>query len=147
MVTSKNNRGKTIKHTSKEEIEEAIITSNERKYHQTEGGSQLLDPPFISKLGKHGEGLETENVLNGDFVFPPNTSDATKDFLNACKIHPLTETTTDSGNLRKKYKATLHSWKIRREKTCSYNQHIGHYKVAMKDKFLSCFFFREEKYQ
>ena len=116
MVTSKNNRGKTIKHTSKEEIEEAIITSNERKYHQTEGGSQLLDPPFISKLGKHGEGLETENVLNGDFVFPPNTSDATKDFLNACKIHPLTETTTDSGNLRKKYKATLHSWKIRREK-------------------------------
>ena len=44
-----------MEYTSKISIETAVINEIERKYHQTEGGSQLLQEYFISDLGNFGE--------------------------------------------------------------------------------------------
>jgi len=41
--------------TGKDGVEKAIIKSNERKYHQTEGGSQLLEPFLMRDIGTFGE--------------------------------------------------------------------------------------------
>lgn len=37
-------------------METVIATSNEAKYHATEGGSQLHQKEFIDKLGTYGDG-------------------------------------------------------------------------------------------
>jgi hypothetical protein len=57
--------------TTKTEIEAAIIEENEKKYHQTEGTSQITSPLLLPLLGKHGEGPAIDQILNGTFNPPP----------------------------------------------------------------------------
>ena len=139
------NDGEVILHTDKEAIEKVISQVNENKYHQTEGGSQLLDKEFIERLGLHGEGPEVKDVLQGHFNFPPSTSPATKEFLQACqRPSSMTDILADSNPVRR-FNEFINSWKLRKEKTTSYNQHIGHYKACMKHPFLNwCLFLRHE---
>lgn len=83
----------------------------------------------MDKLGKYGEGPEVDEVLNGSFEFPPNTSQATKDFIQHCKgVEQLPP--PDLHNVRASFLAYVKAWKLRKEKTNSANQHMGHYKAG-----------------
>ena len=129
--------GNSIKYTEKEDIEKALCTVNEAKYHQTEGGSQLLQKEFMDLLGTHGEGPEVNNVLEGTFSYPLNTSEATKDFLQACRRPDNIKDIPSEKNPVQRFNAFVKSWKIRKERTISANQHIGHYKACMTHPFLN----------
>ena len=129
--------GTTVQYTNKKEIEEALCQVNEAKYHQTEGGSQLLQPDFVELLGRHGEGPEVNKVLNGTFQYPPQTTDATKDFLRACQRPANMTDIPQKDNPVDRFNAFVKSWKIRKERTVSANQHIGHYKACMSHPFLN----------
>ena len=120
-----------------------ILSTNESKYHQTEGcGSQLMDDDFVNLFGSHGEGPRVIDViLLGDVDLPAHTSEATRDFLNACKSD-LTSFPAPLTNIAVRFNNHRSSWKIRKEKSLSYNEHIGHYKAIMKDDFLSWLFFQ-----
>ena len=48
--------GETVEYHKREDMENVIAISNESKWHQTEGGSQLLTKKTVSKLGNYGEG-------------------------------------------------------------------------------------------
>jgi len=67
--------------TERADVESAVMRENERKYHQTEGGSQLLDGVFQNDFGSFGEGPAIEAVLQGTYRIPPRASQATRDFL------------------------------------------------------------------
>ena len=62
-----------------------MAASNELKWHQTEIGekSDFLKPDLIKTLGSYGEGDKVKEVIHGSFICPPNTSQATKEFLSA----------------------------------------------------------------
>ena len=131
--------------TLQQEIEEAICSVNQKKYHQTEGGSQLLEQEFLELFGRHGEGPATEEVLQGTFECPPNTSQATKAFLEACQLPENLQQISESNDPVKRFKSFIQSWKIRKEKTVSANQHMGHYKACMRHPYLQwCLFQRHE---
>ena len=132
--------GTTKEYTDKNDIENLTIKANEAKYHQTEGGSQLLQPSFATSLGAHGKGPDINKVLDGTYLPPPNTSIATSDFLTSCKINALSPSPIRDTPVQRFFKQQK-SWKIRNEKTCTYNHHIGHFKSIFKDKRLSCCFF------
>ena len=51
-----------------------IAAENEAKYHQTEGGSQLLTELLLKDLGEFGNGPEVIHVLNGSYISPPSSS-------------------------------------------------------------------------
>ena len=55
--------------TDKEEMESLILQENEKKYHQTEGGTQLHQPEFIKRLGRYANGPEVDQILLGTFEF------------------------------------------------------------------------------
>ena len=141
-----NEEGLIESFTLQKEVEKVIANVNESKYHQTEGGSQLLSQEFIKDIGNYGEGPEVDNILQGTYIPPANTSQATKDFLTECKLPTCQagEALPNSDPV-KRFKDFVHSWKIRRESTMTYNQHVGHYKAACQHPFLSwCLFLRHE---
>ena len=126
-VQIKDKNGNKREITDKEEMERLILLENEKKYHQTEGGTQLHQSNFIEKLGSYANGPEVEAVLDGSFEFPSDTSVATQDFLLACtKVNNLPA--PDPTNVRKSFYEYIKGWKIRNERTCSAHQHMGHYK-------------------
>ena len=68
--------GTKTEYTSREDVESQIIKETEKKYHQTKtGGCQFLTTEF------RGEGPATQEVLDGTFAMPDNTTEATADFL------------------------------------------------------------------
>ncbi|GFH50742.1 hypothetical protein CTEN210_07218 [Chaetoceros tenuissimus] len=137
-------QGNIREYTAKEDVERLIIHENERKYHQTEGGTEFLQREFLEKLGKYGEGPEVDNVLDGSFEFPPDTSEAMKDFIRYCKrVDNLPA--PDLNNVRGSFLAYIKAWKIRKEKTNSANQHMGHYKAGIQNDYVcSVLYMRSE---
>ena len=81
VVTSED--GKVEEYISKSPMEKMIVVSN-KKWHTTEGGSQLHDREFVNKLGTYGKEPEINHILDGLFQFPAICSVDTKDFLSAC---------------------------------------------------------------
>lgn len=127
------------------DVEWEILKNNEVKYHQTESaGCQFLDAEFIQAFGNYGESPAANEVLDGTFQPPQSTSAATRDFLRAsCLSVDGSDTLSVLPPIRAQYHDLKHhSWKIQKEKTSIYHQHIGHYKAVMQDSFLSCFFFQ-----
>ena len=51
--------------TAKADSEQAIINCNERKCHQTEGGSRLLSLGVVNDLGNFGGAPKINEVRNG----------------------------------------------------------------------------------
>ena len=94
-------------------------------------------------MRKYREGQDVHKLLDGVFISPEGPSEVTKGFLVACnKVKGLKVKRLD---IVLRYKEIMHSWKIRKEKTSTYNHHIGCYKSVMKDNFLSWFFFQRGK--
>ena len=135
--------GMVKEYTDKPTIEKLCAEENEKKHHQTEeGNSQLLDPEYIADLGLHGEGSKIQYVMDGTYIPPASATEATVDFLTACKVNEKVESLAATPDVILRYKNQKHSWEIRTERTSTYNQHIAHYKSIFKDKFLSWFFFQ-----
>ena len=127
---------------NRKEIEMVMAKGNEALGHQTEGGSQLLTPAYTQSLGHHGEGTGTDSVLQGTYNFPPDTTDDTRDFILACKYKPQVQTVLDKDDIKTRYQKTKQLWSIRKEKTCTYGKHMGHYKAVMRHDWLSWLFFQ-----
>ena len=123
-------------------MEKVYAESNEKQWHQTEGGSQLLEREFIRKLGTYGEGPEMHKVMDGSFIYPNCTTPATKEYITACKLHGGVEDTNTKHDLRSRYKYVLDSWNKKRESTATNGLQVGHYKAAMKHKFLGWMIFQ-----
>ena len=127
IVTTANGGQKEL--TTKAEIEAAIIEENEKKYHQTEGTSQITSPLLLPLLGKHGEGPAIDQILNGTFNPPPGISQSTIDFLHKCKL-PDNAPPITTPDIGRRYVSHVKSWRVRKEKTASANEHIRHYKAC-----------------
>jgi len=140
-VTVTNPDGSKSDLTEIEDVESAVMRENERKYHQTEGGSQLLDSIFQKDFGSFGEGPAMDEVLQGTYAIPPHATQATKYFLEACKA-PDSFETLSVNPIVSRYRDYAHSWKCRKQKTTSANQHMGHYKACMSHPFLSWLLFQ-----
>jgi len=138
-VTITNTDGSLSELTRKDDVEKAIIESNERKYHQTEGGSQLLEPFLTRDIGTFGDGPRVTDILDGTYIPPPSSTDATISFLQACK-RPDNFISTTPKTAPVRYWNEGCTWRQRKETTTSANQHIGHYKAVMKHPSLSWLF-------
>ena len=123
-------------------MEEVISPCNESKWHQTEGGSQLHQDKFTSKLGRCGDGPEIDRVLQGNFEFPNDTSDATRDFIKACKLPENIDIVKEFPDATSRYKTAKQSWIKMRESTCTNGQHVGHYQATFRHKFLGWLMFQ-----
>jgi hypothetical protein len=134
--------GQKVEHTDKKSIEQLIAQENEAKYHQTEGGSQLLDPVFIDSLGSFGEGKDIPSVLDGTYIPPIEASTATADYISACTFSRQQSSLIGTKTTSQRYTEQVSSWVQRKEITCTHNHHIGHYKVVFKDEKLNWFFFQ-----
>ena len=98
---------------------------------------------MIEEVGYFGEGPKVQDILEGNYVPPTFLDDSTIAFLEACKRVPSTDIPLMPKEERfEKFKA---SWKVRKEKTCSYNQHIGHFKAAMRHPELSNLLFQRSE--
>jgi len=114
---------------------------NTRKYHQTEGGSELLSNVLVQNLGCFGEEPLVEQVLNNTYVPPPGTSATTTDFLQACQYADNLQRPLDLPTLVW-YWIIVKTWRQQKEATTSANQHIGHYKANMQHPTLSWLLFQ-----
>ena len=83
-----------------------------------------------------------KDSLNCIFRFPPYTSTATKDFLQDYKHPTHIDLIPDSNCIRFIFSNTMKFWNKRRESTCTYRQHVGHYQVITRHNALSWFFFQ-----
>jgi hypothetical protein len=101
-----------------------------------------LDEEFIDDLGLHGEGPAIEAVMDGTYIPPASATSATVDFLAACKAHPQAKVLATLPDVVQRYKIQQESWSIRKEKTCTYNQHMAHFKSIFSDKYISWLFFQ-----
>ena len=73
-----------MEYMDKESLEKIIAISNERPWHVKEGVNQLHTPLYVEKLGMYGEGKDIKRVLDGSFIFPPDTSNDIKVFIQYC---------------------------------------------------------------
>ena len=94
--------------------------------HQAEGISQQLSHIFTTELGLHGKGPFASDVLNGTYEPPKGSSTATRYFLSACRAHDNINDVTPHLDICGRYHETKNLWNLRRESTCTYNQHMGH---------------------
>ena len=128
--------GTVVEVTTKNGIEEILLETAKIKLHQAEGSSQLLEAFLQKDIGKFGEGPKVEAILDGTYIPPEGTSDATKDFLKACKRPDDFEPTPPMTEVES-FLSWRDSWKIRKEKTMTFNEHLGHYKACMGNDQLS----------
>ena len=63
-------------------IEHLIAKTNTSKYHVIEGDSHIMSREYIQYFGLHGEGNDTQKVLNGCYT-PPAATSAIKYFIFA----------------------------------------------------------------
>ena len=82
---------------------------------------RFLSDTFIKDSGHHGEGLEIINVLNGTYTPPPTTTQATQDFLTACRTQQSTIYLAKPLEAPARYKIQKQFWNIQKEKTTTYN--------------------------
>ena len=71
--------------TNQQEIEQALMTEYEYKYRLAYS-SPLMQYPLRDELGVSGDTIHAEDVLQGTYVPPPLTSDATRTFLEYSKM-------------------------------------------------------------
>ena len=122
---------------NKEGIKNIIVKGDEKLGHQTEGGIQLLSQKFTRRLGNCGERPGTKAVLEGTFNYPDSTTEATKDFLAACKHNIKIASVKNHDDTSNRFHNTRNLWNLRRGETSTYGTHIGHYKAVMKHGWLS----------
>ena len=119
--------------TKKSEMEKYIIKENEEKYHQTEKSCPLLQGQLLEDIGLLGDGPKVDEILNGTYVPPPNTTKAVKMWLKNLHIPERDEREAVLTTLQEYRKG----WQIVREHTASGELHFGHYKACAMHDMLS----------
>ena len=129
--------------TDRPAIEEALLANNRRKYHQTEGACEFHSAQSVEVLGTCGDGPRVIDILEDRFPIPSFYSDATREFIQACRRDPSVFKGEDP--IPARFSAFRASWRHRKEKTVSANQHIGHFKAAMRDDDLCWLLFQRSE--
>jgi hypothetical protein len=80
-------------------------------------------------------------ILDGTYSPPPSSTDATIAFLEDCK-RPDNFIDSTPKSTPARYWNVVRTWRQRKEKTTSANQHIGHFKAVMQHPSLSWLFFQ-----
>ena len=133
VVTKENGQKEEI--SKKEELEREIISSNIKKYHQTENSCPFFNEPLYSDFGRFGEGPETKNLCQGKYKIPEGVDEYTADFLKEC--------VNNYNNHKNEADLTRHpaqyrqSWKKMKEKTSSNGLHFGHYMAATRSDLIT----------
>ena len=127
--------GEEVTLTSKDEVEQAIITANDKKYRQTN------DTPLLNELlpdfGFLGNTPVCTNILNGEYVPCQPTDEYTLAFIKELQRPP------NVPNISTKYNRDdyITGWKKMKERTTSglSGIHFGHHKACTTNHFLSTF--------
>lgn len=125
--------------TKKEEIEEACILENERKYSQTEG-TPCMTAPLCNILGYLGLTQEADQILEGTFEFPADCHPYTREFFAQMKQVPSAQNNAPTATISTE--TFKQGWKVMKERTsaCSADGlHFGHLKACAQDKELANF--------
>ena len=86
-----------------------------------------------------------EEILEGIRSIPSYFDTQTTEFINECLLDPNIPEVAYCNDPVQRFHAFVKSWNIRKEKTTSSNQHIGHYKACIQHDFLGwCLFQRHE---
>jgi hypothetical protein len=108
-------------------MENVIMHTNKKKYHQTEGCGQLQKGELLRDIGTMGTGPKTSKILDGTYRIPSGTTAITKKFISQMKcadnfnsVPPVT------------FKEFCEGWRCAKEKTSSTGPHFGHYKAGIK---------------
>ena len=84
-----------------------------------------------------------KDIIAGTYVLPAWASSKTRDFITACHISNQAKSLAKTPDIITRFQQQRKLWEITKEKTCTYNQHIGHLKAIFIDKFLSWLFFQQ----
>jgi hypothetical protein len=87
----------------------------------------LVDP-LLSDFGQYGEGLGTEQVLEGSYTCPESINDYTRDYIRLCKL------ATPHTSMDRSAEKFTSRWCEVKEKTSSRHLHFGHFKAACKNE-------------
>ena len=96
-------------------MEVALLATTEGKYHECEGGSQLLLDECIAIFGKYGEGEGINKVLEGNMVYPRFLTQDTRDFLESCKLKDPTNVMPQVDIVRR-FHNFKKSWVLRKKR-------------------------------
>ncbi len=114
----------------KEQIEEAIMNENCRKYHQSETSCPFLfDDNLRKDFGNMGEGPATTKVFEGTYSPDYPIDEHTRAFLDTCK-YPDNVPAAQLNRTVEEYKT---SWEKMNERISSRQLHFGHFKAATRD--------------
>lgn len=125
---------RTFLSADRTQLEAALMQENEHKYRLAYS-SPFLQEPLLTEFGKMALNDNSQAVLDGTYVCPPNTSKYTKKFIEALQmddcvrkqgINPVRISTSQSNAF----------WNKMTERTSSSPsmKHIGTYKAATKNK-------------
>ena len=131
-VTIVDEYSNSAKLINRSDIDLAMANGKEKLVHQKEGGSQLLTTVFVESLGLHGEGPIYESVLQVTYIFPPDTTEGTRDYITAYTYNPEVNSVLKKESIAARYVNTKKLWEIWKENTCTYGKHMGHYKANMR---------------
>ncbi len=136
-VTITNEDGSKTDLTKKEDMENAIIDENIKKYHQTEPTCPFHHQPLLDHFGFYGEGPATSSVYLGTYDIPSSVDKYTSTYLDVCAKDPRTQQEGDT-TLHRSYQDFHRGWKLMKEKTSSNgNLHFGHFKAALTSPSLT----------
>jgi hypothetical protein len=124
--------------TTKVGIERECMLENKKKFRQTQS-TPCMTEPLRSELGKFGNTVAGQQILDGSYTPPANTNQYTREFFKQLQkppqifAPPLQATMTT--------KEFQSGWKRMKEKTSAgiSGIHFGHMKTCAQDDFLSNF--------
>jgi hypothetical protein len=127
--------GSVIEYTAKEDVEQACMRENERKYTQTER-TPCLRAPLLQEIGLTGNSDACERILRGTYIPPHGTSPHVREFLAELKYHPFDGDHPPTTILTSDF---VDFWTKKKEQVSSgiSGIHYGHMKACSKDKLLS----------
>lgn len=138
-VVIPHNDGTTKVLMSKQEIEEACIQENEKKYSQTEGTPCMIHP-LSNILGFLGLTEEAEAILDGTFEFPAECHPYTREFFAQMKRVPQAQNLAPPAAISTE--TFKQGWKVMKEGTSACSSeglHFGHLKACAQDEELANF--------
>ena len=111
-------------------MEQAIIPTNQRKFHQSKDSCPFLKEPLVHHFGFHGEKEGYDQFLKNEYNIPDSIDKTTRRYIDTCqknappKINIMSRSPTDFAE----------SWKKMKEKTSSRRLHFGHFKACCQEE-------------
>ncbi len=130
-------KGKTVRYSAKEKVEEKIMKVNETKFRKA-ASTPPMTAPLVGDLGFLGNTDAAKRILNGTYQCPPGVDAHTQNFIAELQVsQPILDSDRVSSKVsREDYKRY---WKRCKESTSSSisGLHFGHWKAAAECNELS----------